>query len=425
MKMKFEDEQNLWNTEKLQEQGQSIQEMEMFHQTEDMEKDEDAFSLWEPKKNPREKRKFHWKLGTTALISALVGGILASYIFPVYIFGKLLPYPDNYFGRDVKQVINVEPKNSEFLISAVAKKAMPSVVGITTESTQQDSFLGTRKAQGVGTGVIVDKRGYILTNSHVVDNGSTERVNVVFHDGITKQADILWNDPSLDLAVIKVEGVSVTAADLGDSDILEVGEVAIAIGNPLGMQFERTVTSGIVSGLERSIAISSNETIENLIQTDASINPGNSGGPLLNAKGEVIGINTAKIQSGEGLGFAIPINMAKPIVDQFIEKGEFTKVYIGIKGVNVDTFENATGTELSVDKGIYVAEVSKESPAFKADLRSGDILVGIGDKEIDSMSQLVKQLYQYRPGDKIELRIIRNGEKINLKTVLERVPDNY
>ena len=220
--------------------------------------------------------------------------------------------------------------------------------------------------------------------------------------------------------MIKVDGVNVDAADLGDSDKIEVGEVAIAIGNPLGMQFERTVTSGIISGLKRSIEINSRETIEDLIQTDASINPGNSGGPLLNSKGEVIGINTAKIKSGEGLGFSIPINMAKPIVDQFIQKGEFKKAYIGIKGVDVKRFEQAMGMDLEVENGVYVAEVSKGSPAFKGGLSTGDIIIGMDDKKIEDMSSLVRALYKYRPNDVVNLKIIRGGKQQNIKVKLEK-----
>ncbi|MFZ5967120.1 MAG: serine protease HtrA [Bacillota bacterium] len=376
-------------------------------------------------KPEKKRRSVNLAWIATVLIAALLGGIVSSYVAPVYIFGKLIPYPQDYFGNDVKQTINVESQDTAFLVSAVAQKAMSSVVGITTESIQQDFFFGARKSSGVGTGVVVDSRGYILTNSHVVNNGDVEEVNVLFEDGTKKSAKILWNDSRLDLAVIKVDGVNVKAADLGDSDKLEVGEVAVAIGNPLGLQFERTVTSGIISGLNRSIAVDQSDTIEGLIQTDASINPGNSGGPLLNAKGEVIGINTAKIQSGEGLGFAIPINIAKPIVDQFIEKGEFSKVYMGIKGVDVDVFEKTVGTDLDIDKGVYIAEISKNSPASKADLRSGDVIVAMGDKEIDTMGQLLRQLYQYRPGDSVDLKIIRNGEKMTIKIKLESTPSNY
>ncbi|QEK13314.1 trypsin-like serine protease [Crassaminicella thermophila] len=379
-----------------------------------------TFYYVEEKKKPKKKKSII--LMVVILVSALIGGVISSYVMPVYVFGKLIPYPKNYFGPDVKQIINVEPQNTEFLISAVAKKAIPSVVGITTKSIERDFFFGTRTTKGLGTGVVVDERGYILTNAHVVNNGNVEEVNVLFDDGKKKAAKILWSDPALDLAVIKVDGVKVKPADLGDSDKLQVGEVAVAIGNPLGMEFEKTVTSGIISGLNRSVSINSHETIENLIQTDASINPGNSGGPLLNAKGEVIGINTAKIQSGEGLGFAIPINIAKPIVDQFIEKGEFRKVYMGIKGVDLAVFERYMGTDLSADKGVYVAEVSKNSPASRGGLHSADIIIGMDDKEITNMSQLVRTLYRYRPGDTVTVKIIRDGEEKSLKIKLEKIP---
>ncbi|WP_083273519.1 serine protease HtrA [Geosporobacter ferrireducens] len=408
--------------------------MDYFDNQEDLHEDQSIIEPEEPKpssyyvayQQQQEPKKSGSKksLITTALVSALIGGMLSSYIFPVYVFGKLIPYPDNYFGQDVKQVIQVEPQQTEFLVSAVAKKAMPSVVGITTQTVRQDFFFGEVRNSGVGTGVIVDSRGYILTNAHVVDNGSAAAVQVLFHDGSTKEAKVLWNDPALDLAVIKVDGVQVTPADLGDSENIEVGEVAIAIGNPLGLQFERTVTSGIISGLGRRIDISRSEAIEDLIQTDASINPGNSGGPLLNSKGEVIGINTAKIQSGEGLGFAIPINIAKPIVDQFIEKGEFSKVYMGIKGVDVEVFERSMGTELSVDQGVYVVEITKESPASRGGLKSGDVIVGMQGKEITTMSQLVRQMYQYRPGEQVEVKIVRDGENKTLNLTLEQVPKN-
>ncbi|WP_110942871.1 serine protease HtrA [Inediibacterium massiliense] len=377
----------------------------------------------EEEKKPRRKKGL-WMI-CIILISTLLGGVIASYIMPVYIFGHILPYPDNYFGQNKKQVIQVDGKNTQFLVSAVAKKAMSSVVGITTQSVEEDFFFGRKVSQGLGTGVIVDKNGYILTNSHVVNNGEVQEVKVLFDNGKKKDAKIIWNDSMLDLAVLKVDGVNLAAADLGDSDDLQVGEVAIAIGNPLGMEFEKTVTSGIVSGLGRSVQINERESIENLIQTDASINPGNSGGPLLNSKGEVVGINTAKIQSGEGLGFAIPINMAKPIVDQFIQKGEFSKAYLGIKGVDVDVFEKYMNTDLSVPKGVYIAEITPNSPADKGDLRSGDIIVGIENQEISGMRELSTKLYQYRPEDTIHIKIMRNGKAMTLQIILEKIPKKY
>jgi serine protease Do len=189
------------------------------------------------------------------------------------------------------------------------------------------------------------------------------------------------------------------------------GEIAIAIGNPLGLAFQRSVTSGIVSGLQRTIQTQEGVTMENLIQTDASINPGNSGGPLLNAKGEVIGINSAKIAAteAEGLGFAIPINQAKSIVEQIIEKGKFTMVYLGITGIDVDIIKQQYNVSLSVDAGVYIIEVTKDSPVDKAGLNNGDIITEINGKKIEGMSQLIRELYQYRPGDTVKVKYSRNN----------------
>ncbi|KKH59039.1 hypothetical protein DU75_07475, partial [Methanosarcina mazei] len=205
--------------------------------------------------------------------------------------------------------INITTKEDITTVTAVAKKSMKSVVGITTVETVRD-FIWERQVQGIGSGVIVDSRGYILTNSHVVGDNNADRITVLFEDGDKKVGQVIWHDPSLDLAMVKVNAINLPVADFGDSDTLQIGEIAVAIGNPLGLEFQRTVTSGIISGLNRTIPLDQYYKMEDLIQTDASINPGNSGGPLLNAKGEVIGINTAKISTGEGLGFAIPINIA-------------------------------------------------------------------------------------------------------------------
>lgn len=246
-------------------------------------------------------------------------------------------------------------------------------------------------------------------------DGNVEEVMVLLYDGTRLPAEVLWNETALDLAIIKVEGHNLTPAELGDSDNLKVGEIAIAIGNPLGLNFERTLTQGVISGLNRSISVDQGETIENLIQTDASINPGNSGGPLLNAKGQVIGINTAKIQTGEGLGFAIPINTSKPIIEQFIKTGKFQKVLLGIRGVNADVFEGLTGVSLNTEYGIYIVEVEANSVADRYDIRSGDIIVGIGDTTTEVMGHLVRELYKYKPGDKAVLKIIRNGKEIQVE----------
>lgn len=365
--------------------------------------------------NQNNKRKKRYRLPLSiliivSLISAIIGGIIGAYIAPTYLYGKYIDVP--YIYKPIEKVEIITKDKEMTVASAVAQKAMPSVVGITTVSIQRDFLFGTRRATGLGTGVIVDSRGFILTNAHVVDNGEAEEVKVLLNDGKNLEAKVLWNDVSLDLAVIKVEANNLPVADLGNSDNLTVGETSIAIGNPLGLSFERTVTAGIISGLNRSVPISEYESIDGLIQTDASINPGNSGGPLLNSKGQVIGINTAKIQSGEGLGFAIPVNTAKPIVDEFIEKGEFKKVYLGIRPYDVNQVENSYGDIPGVENGVFIWMVYKDSAAAKAGIHRGDVLISLGGVEIKTVRQLLKELYKYRPEDEITVEIIRDQEKI-------------
>ena len=262
-------------------------------------------------------------------------------------------------------------------------------------------------------GFIVKSNGYILTNSHVVSDGQAADVNVLFNDGTNMKGKVLWNDASLDLAVVKVEKTGLVEADLGDSDKVRIGDIAIAIGNPLGLEFQKSVTQGIISGLDRSIE-TEKSNMTGLIQTDASINPGNSGGPLLNDKGQIIGINTAKASQAEGLGFAIPINTAKPIIEQIIKSGNFEKVTLGIKGIDVKTFETATGTNLEAENGVYVAEVVSNTPAQRAGIQGGDVITKVGDIEITSMSDLNKALYKYSVGDTSKIEINRGGKNITM-----------
>ncbi|MCC5909417.1 MAG: trypsin-like peptidase domain-containing protein [Clostridiaceae bacterium] len=367
-----------------------------------------------PPMEPKPKRSIISYVAVALLASILGSGIT---LMGVYMYLPEILQHRGITGIPAPNIV-IEPQQDLTVYTAVAEKAMPSVVGITTVTLQRDLFLGTRRESGLGTGVIVDERGYILTNSHVVGDGNVEEVMVLFHDGSRQPAEVLWNEPTLDLAVIKVEGGSFVAAELGNSDDLKVGEIAVAIGNPLGLNFERTLTQGVISGLNRSITVGQGQTIENLIQTDASINPGNSGGPLLNAKGQVIGVNTAKVRTGEGLGFAIPINTAKPIVDQFIEKGEFTRVYLGIRGINVDAFKGATGAELQAEDGVYVVEIEADSAADRHDIRAGDVIVGIGGNRVETMGQLIRELYKYRPGDTTTVQIVRNERELDIEVSL-------
>ena len=346
-----------------------------------------------------------------ALVFSLLGGIASTYLAPK-LYGVVLPYPAN--NQYTTQAININTNDDLSTVSAVAKKAMSSVVGITTVETQQN-FFSQQDVSGVGSGVIIDSNGYILTNSHVVADGNAKELKVLFENGEQVDGTVLWNEASLDLAIVKVDVTNLPVADLGDSDTLEVGEIAIAIGNPLGLEFQRSVTSGIISGLNRSVTVDGRVIIDNLIQTDASINPGNSGGPLLNAKGEVIGINTAKITSGEGLGFSIPINEVKSIAEQIIKNGTFKTVFMGITGVSVEEYESRLGVKLSTDNGIVIIEVQGDSPAAKAGVHSGDIITHIDNTEVTNMSQLKKALHNYNQNDKANLRIIRNSNEVNME----------
>lgn len=354
-----------------------------------------------------------------ALISAVIGGLITSVLVPRFTggTGEIGGYTGN------TQEINITPKDDITAVEAVAKKSMKSVVGITTTDTVEDFIFGERQIQGVGSGIIVDSKGYILTNAHVVGDGGAQNITVMFENGDKKPAKILWSEKVLDLAVVKVEGSNYPAADIGNSDALDIGELAVAIGNPLGLDFERSVTSGIISGLNRTIQIDQYNKVENLIQTNAAINSGNSGGPLLNNKGEVIGINTLKLQAAEGLGFAIPINIVKPIIDQVIKEGKYTSVYIGIVGDPVAKYK-AAGIDVDVDSGIVISQVEPDSPAEQAGLKRTDTIVSIEGKKIDSLEALKKEMYKYKPGDKVKLGVVKEGKKIDIEITMGEKIEN-
>ena len=347
---------------------------------------------------PPKRRGFFSHL-IAALIGAVIGGLIISYIAPNYLYGKLIPAPSIYqqnTSPNTVQNITITPTDNIQAVEAVAKKAISSVVGITSVQVQRQ-FIWEEEVEGIGSGVIIDSNGYILTNSHVIADGAAKTINVLFENGDTLPGKVLWNDVTLDLAVLKVEAKNLPEAELGDSDSLEVGQLAVAIGNPLGLDFQRTVTAGVISGLNRSIKVDQYNVMENLIQTDASINPGNSGGPLLNDKGEVIGINTAKVQTGEGLGFAIPINLTKPIIEEVISTGKFEVVNMGIYGYEVEIYERQLGIDLGVDSGVIVLEVSSGSPAYKAGLQQLDVIVSMDNQPVQNMNQL-KRIYKYKRG---------------------------
>jgi len=343
-------------------------------------------------------------------------------------------------GTTAADTISINISDDMTIAEAIAAKAMPSVVGISTVATQTYSGFGgfggfwgwgggnggTYDTTMVGTGVIVDESGYILTNSHVVNDGDTKSVTVSLYDGSDVEGTVLWNDSTLDLAVIKIEDTGdLVAADLGDSDTVNIGAYAAAIGNPLGLEFERSMSQGIISGLNRSIQVSDGSkttTMEGLMQTDATINSGNSGGPLFNSKGQVIGINTAKASSGEGMGFAIPINVAKPIVEQVKASGNYERPYIGISGISLQEQQQYSSDVLKeqfgTDKGIYVASVSANGGAAAAGLQQGDVILKVNGVEVGTMNKLNQELVKSAIGDTVTLTVMRDKAEQEFEVVL-------
>ncbi|NLP15428.1 MAG: trypsin-like serine protease [Clostridiales bacterium] len=307
-------------------------------------------------------------------------------------------------------------------VTKIAKKVGPSIVGIRmVTQSPRNWYYGDAMSQSKheGSGIIIDSKGYIMTNYHVVQyadpknsNSKNTTLEVFLSDGNQAMAKFIGGDQRSDLAVIKIDMKDLPQVELGDSDALEVGELAVAIGNPLGLEFQGSVTVGVISALNRTISI--DDRTMNLIQTDAAINPGNSGGALLNSKGEVIGINTAKVSlSGvEGLGFAIPINEAKPIIDQLIMFGYVKgRPFIGISGREIT---ETISYMYDIPVGIYIMEVISGSGAEKAGIREGDILVSLDGAEVRTMKDIDIIKEKYKAGDTVEVVLVRNGKKLYL-----------
>lgn len=364
---------------------------------------------------PRRRKGFSIIL--LSVVSAVIGGLLSLSLVPVvYGPGYLNEKSDN--GNIVQTKPPIVSQGSNYFSPAVdiAKNVGPTVVGITNLALRRN-FYGTELVeQGSGSGVIISSEGYVVTNFHVIDNAQKIVVNLA--DGRQVDAKINGVDPETDLAVLKIEADNLPVATLGESEGLRVGEMVVAIGNPLGQEFARSVTVGVISAKERNITIG--ERPFKLIQTDAAINPGNSGGALVNTAGEVIGINSAKlvIQGVEGMGFAIPISDARPIIEQLISKGYISRPSLGIWGVTVSEVD---AKENNVPQGIYISKIIEGEPADKAGLKTNDIITGIDDKEIKSFEDLYDVLKAYKPGDAIKVHFYRRGEtRVTSLTLGER-----
>lgn len=316
-------------------------------------------------------------------------------------------------------VKNADPPVSQ--IAGVAQNAIPSVVGISVLKADSGSVFENSPAEkwGVGTGIIASQKGYIITNHHVA-GGLNKRIVISLSDGRTIDGITVWADQVLDLAVVKINLPNLAVLPLGDSNTTQVGETVVAIGNPLGLQFQSTVTSGIVSALNRTIKIDTDNGtnfMEDLIQTDASINPGNSGGPLLNVRGQVIGINTVKVTSAEGIGFAVPINVVKGVIKQLDERGEFIDPYIGIFAYDREVMPYVNAS-VAITKGIYISNIDENGPAAKAGLKVGNIIVSVDGNEVNTMAQFRTYIYTKRPGETVSVRIQTDGSTQDVNVTL-------
>ena len=317
-------------------------------------------------------------------------------------------------------------------IADIADKVSKSVVSIVT-STKTTNFFGqSTDSAAAGTGIIVTADGYILTNKHVI-NGA-HKVTVILDDGTTyEDVEVVATDPLNDVAFLKVKDVSdLEAAKLGDSKTIKVGQQVIAIGNALG-EYQNTVTAGIISGTGRSVTASdgtgyNTETLSDMIQTDAAINSGNSGGPLVNAAGEVIGINTATSTTAENMGFAIPISSVKGMLNQLIETGKAKRTYLGVYSSDI-TPEAAKAYNLPVTSGAYLyspssySAIVKDSPAAKAGLKDKDIITKVNGRSVGSEGSLANLISEYKPGDTVQLTVIRDGKEIAVNVTLEGYSD--
>jgi putative serine protease PepD len=332
-----------------------------------------------------------------------------------------------------------ELTSEERIVIGVYKKVSPAVVHIASIALAYDFFFNVVPQAGTGSGFLVDDQGHIVTNNHVVEDARS--LEVTLADGTKVPATLVGRDPNNDLAVIKitVAGRTLPVVSLGDSASLQVGQLAIAIGNPFGL--DRTVTTGVISSLNRSLRAESGREMRGIIQTDAAINPGNSGGPLLNSRGEVIGINTAIFSptgGSVGIGFAIPVNTATRLVPQLIATGRVRHPWLGISGLSLSA-ELAKALDLPVEKGVLVAQVYPRSPAARAGLKGGqarkrvgntilavggDIITAADDKPVESMDRLVAYLDDEKGvGQVVELTLRRGEETVRVKVTLGELPE--
>lgn len=397
-----------------------------------------------------EKLRGFWAV--IIIVSLIIGafsGALGSFFLKPYL--ERTDWGKDFLNNDVVQQISGEKKVVEVTEDSatieVVKKVSPAVVSVVVTKELQNMYNLTgpdifdfwnfgqslpegnkKKEVGGGTGFVIDEAGLILTNKHVVSDEQAE-YSIVFNDGKKYEAKILAQDTVADIAVLKIEAKNLVVVELGDSDKLQIGETVIAIGNALG-EYRNTVTRGVVSGVNRSILAGDNsgssELLENVLQTDAAINPGNSGGPLLNLGGQVIGINTAINWQGQSLGFAIPVNQAKTVIDSVKKYGKIIRPWLGVRYVQLNA-EIAKANKLEYEYGALIIRgegkddlaIVPASPAAKAGLAENDIILEVNGKKLAEENSLVQEVAKFKPGDEITLKISHDGVEKMIKIKLE------
>lgn len=294
-------------------------------------------------------------------------------------------------------------------IADMLEQVSQSVVGISKIKTKSNSIFSSRNnidELGLGSGIIVSSNGYILSNCHVTGEKSTT-CYITLENGYTYEGSVVWCDSNLDLSITKIDATNLPFATISNSSNQKPGETVYAIGNPIGYEFKKTITSGIISATNRTIKIEENNSVSymtDLIQTDASINPGNSGGPLLSTSGEVIGVNTVKITSAEGIGCAVPASVVKPVIDKFISEDKFDEAYLGIYAYDKEVIPYLSSNS-NFSSGIYVVLISDDSPAISTGIKKGDIITSIDNTPVNNMIELKKYIYSKNPGDIINIHV--------------------
>lgn len=360
-------------------------------------------------------RGFGFPLFVAALVGAVIGGLVVGML----LIGRIpqqqaAPAPQLSTPSDDEILPPSERLSAEaYSIASAAKKVSPAVVKI---ATRQEELVFSfffrpviQEREGLGSGVIIDASGHILTNYHVIKN--VTEIVVVLADGRQFPGSVVGVDPYTDIAVVKIEGEGLPVAELGNSDQIVIGEPVVAIGNPYG--FDHTVTAGVVSALNRSISTDERDgvVLENLIQTDAPINPGNSGGALVTTDGKVVGINTAIIQGAQGIGFAIPINVARNVANEIIQYGKVKRPYLGVSEVVVVSRDIALRYGLAVDSGIYISSVVRGSPADRAGLGRGDIIIAINGAQVATADDVRRCVLKSSIGDKMTFTVVGTNRR--------------